>query len=115
MDEFMLYEEDFPYDELMEEYIITQLLEEKEEKFFNLPTKDLIKLVKGKGISIKDLSTIADINVKTLYNFNCGYSNLSKEKEEKIRNILFSLLDEGEFCFVTQEEIERRLKDETDI
>lgn len=110
MDEFILYEETFPYDDLMEEHIVTQLLEEKEEKFFNLSTKDLIKLAKGKGISIKDLSAMADINTRTLYNFNCGSRNLSKEKEEKIRNILFSLLDEKEFCFVSQEEIERQLK-----
>ena len=56
-------------------------------------TREMIKLARDKGITIKSLSDITDINLKTLYNYNCGRSNLSKEKEEKIRNILSCLLE----------------------
>ena len=104
------YEEDFPYDDLIEEHTINQLLEQKENDFFNLSTKDLIKLAKTKGISIKLLSKLTNISANTLYNFNCGYRNLSSEKEEKIRNMLYNLL-EDEFRIVTKKEVERQLNE----
>jgi hypothetical protein len=58
-----------------------------------METKEMIALAKTKGITIKKLSEITQINLKTLYNYNCGFSNLSKEKEEKIINTLSFLLD----------------------
>lgn len=58
-----------------------------------METKELIKKAREKGITIKSLAEMTDINAKTLYNFSCGFRNLSKEKEEKIRNILSCLLE----------------------
>ena len=43
-------------------------------------TRELIAIAKTKGITIKDLSKITDINISTLYHYNCG-STMSKEKE----------------------------------
>lgn len=56
-------------------------------------TRDLIKLARDKGLTIKTISELTDINVRTLYSFNCGCRELSKEKEEKIKQLLFFLLD----------------------
>jgi len=58
-----------------------------------METKELIKLAREKGITIKALAEMTNIKVRTLYNYSCGYRNLSKEKEEKIRNILSCLLE----------------------
>lgn len=58
-----------------------------------METKEMIKEARVKGITIKNLADMTDINVKTLYNYSCGYRNISKEKEEKIRNILSCLLE----------------------
>ena len=58
-----------------------------------MDTRELIKLARSRGITIKALSDMTDISVKTLYNFNCGSRNLSKEKEEKIQAILSFLID----------------------
>ncbi|SDB69824.1 helix-turn-helix transcriptional regulator [Butyrivibrio sp. INlla16] len=58
-----------------------------------METKELIKQAREKGITIKSLAEMTDINARTLYNYSCGYRNLSKEKEEKIRNILSCLLE----------------------
>lgn len=58
-----------------------------------MDTRDLIKLARTKGITIKALSDMTNISVKTLYNFNCGNRNLSKEKDEKIQAILSFLID----------------------
>lgn len=58
-----------------------------------MDTRELIKLARTKGITIKALSDMTDISVKTLYNFNCGSRNLSKEKEEKVQAILSFLID----------------------
>ena len=58
-----------------------------------METKEMIKEARVKGITIKNLADMTGINVKTLYNYSCGYRNISKEKEEKIRNILSCLLE----------------------
>ena len=58
-----------------------------------MDTRELIKLARTKGITIKALSDMTNISVKTLYNYNCGSRNLSKEKEEKIQAILSFLID----------------------
>lgn len=55
-------------------------------------TRELIAIAKTKGITIKDISNITEINISTLYHYNCG-SKISKEKEEKIYNTLLFLLD----------------------
>ena len=54
----------------------------------NVKTKERINQAKEKGITLKMLSKATDIKVSTLYSFNCGKSNLSKEKEEKLNKIL---------------------------
>lgn len=59
----------------------------------NMDTRELIKLARTRGITIKALSDMTNISVKTLYNYNCGSRNLSKEKEEKIQAILSFLID----------------------
>jgi len=53
----------------------------------------MIRIAREKGITIKAISDITNINLKTLYNWNCGRNNLSKEKEEKIINALSIILD----------------------
>ena len=58
-----------------------------------MDTRELIKLARTRGITIKALSDMTNISVKTLYNYNCGSRNLSKEKEEKIQAILSFLID----------------------
>ncbi len=58
-----------------------------------MDTRELVKQAREKGITIKALADITNINLKTLYNWNCGRSNLSKEKEEKIINALSIILD----------------------
>ena len=58
-----------------------------------METKEMIRLAREKGITIKALAEITNIKVKTLYNYNCGRSNLSQEKEEKIINALSIILD----------------------
>ncbi len=55
-------------------------------------TRELIAIAKSKGITIKDLSSITQIKLSTLYHFNRG-SNMSKEKEEKLYNTLVFLMD----------------------
>lgn len=47
-----------------------------------------LKEVKKKGISLKLIASLTNINVNTIYNFSSGKRNLSPEKEEKIINIL---------------------------
>ena len=64
-----------------------------EENYKKMDTRELIKLARTKGITIKALSDMTNISVKTLYNYNCGCRNLSKEKEEKIQAILSFLID----------------------
>lgn len=64
-----------------------------EGNYKKMDTRELIKLARTKGITIKALSDMTDISVKTLYNFNCGSRNLSKEKEEKVQAILSFLID----------------------
>lgn len=59
----------------------------------NMDTRELIKLARTRGITIKALSDMTNISVKTLYNYNCGSRNLSKEKEEKIQAVLSFLID----------------------
>lgn len=58
-----------------------------------MTTKELIRLARDKGITIKTISELTEINVNTLYNFSCGSKDLSKEKKEKINNILSFLID----------------------
>lgn len=60
-----------------------------------MTTRELIAIAKTKGITIKELSKITQINISTLYHFNGG-SNLSKEKEEKLYNTLLFLLDKSQ-------------------
>ena len=55
-------------------------------------TRELIAIAKTRGITIKELSKLTEINISTLYHFNCG-TRISKEKEEKIYNTLLFLLD----------------------
>ena len=59
----------------------------------DMDTRELIKLARSRGITIKALSEMTNISVRTLYNFNCGSRNLSKEKEEKVQAILSFLID----------------------
>ncbi len=42
-----------------------------------METKELIKQAREKGITIKSLAEMTDINARTLYNYSCGYRNLS--------------------------------------
>ena len=58
-----------------------------------MTTKEMIIKAREKGFTIKTIANITNINLSTLYNYNCGRNNLSKEKEEKVRNALFILLD----------------------
>lgn len=58
-----------------------------------METREMIRIAREKGITIKAISDITNINLKTLYNWNCGRNNLSKEKEEKIINALSIILD----------------------
>lgn len=58
-----------------------------------MDTREMIRQARDKGITIKTLSEITNIKLKTLYNYNCGRSNLSQEKEEKIINALSIILD----------------------
>ena len=58
-----------------------------------MTTKEMIKEARERGITIKQLAEITNIKVKTIYNYNCGRTNLSKEKEEKIINALSIILN----------------------
>lgn len=58
-----------------------------------METREMIRQAREKGVTIKAISDITNINLKTLYNWNCGRNNLSKEKEEKIINALSIILD----------------------
>lgn len=58
-----------------------------------MTTKEMIDKAREEGFTIKTISKITDINLSTLYNYNCGRNNLSKEKEEKIRYAISILLN----------------------
>ena len=51
-------------------------------------TKQMIDKARALGISVKMISEISNINIKTLYNYTCGRSKLSEEKQQKIQNAL---------------------------
>lgn len=54
--------------------------------------KQLLTKVTDKGITIKSLSIMADINPHTLYAFTKGATkNLSKENAEKLYKVLMQL------------------------
>ena len=42
----------------------------------------------SKGITMKLISNQTKINVGTLYNFNKGYQNISKDKEQTLSNFI---------------------------
>ena len=42
----------------------------------------------SKGITMKLISNQTNINVGTLYNFNKGYQNISKDKEQTLSNFI---------------------------
>lgn len=50
--------------------------------------QEKITIAKRKGISIKLIAELTNINVSTLYAVSSGKRNLSPEKEEKVNNIL---------------------------
>lgn len=50
--------------------------------------QEKIIIAKRKGISIKLIAELTNINVSTLYAVSSGKRNLSPEKEEKVNNIL---------------------------
>lgn len=58
-----------------------------------METKAMIIRAKEKGISIKLISEITGINKSTLYQWNSGRQNISKEKEDKVRSLLEFLLE----------------------
>ena len=53
-----------------------------------MDTRERINQAKSRGITLKMIANAAEIKVSTLYSYNCGKSNLSKEKEEKINKSL---------------------------
>lgn len=55
-------------------------------------THNLMTKAKEKGITIKYLSQLTDININTLYNYSSGKRNLSKDKELKLQTILSKLI-----------------------
>ena len=55
--------------------------------------QEKIKQIKKQAISIKYLAKLSEINISTLYSFTSGQRNLSKEKQEKLNNILNMLLN----------------------
>lgn len=63
-------------------------MREKEREVVQVNTREKLIQAKEKGITLKMIAQITDINVSTLYSYNCGKSNLSKEKEEKVNKAL---------------------------
>lgn len=63
-------------------------MKEKKKVGQKMKTKEKLNQAKEKGITLKMISSASDINVSTIYSYNCGKSNLSKEKEEKLNKIL---------------------------
>ena len=59
-----------------------------------METRQKLKEARKKGITIKYLALLSNIKANTLYQYNCGYRNLSIQKEQKIQKILEDILKE---------------------
>lgn len=56
-------------------------------------TKERLLEAKKRGISLKMIAIHTEININTIYSYNCGKTRLSKEKEEKINKFLDEVLN----------------------
>ena len=54
--------------------------------------KEKMLKVKNLGITIKFIALKTEINEATLYSFSCGKRDLSKEKAEKLNEVLDNIL-----------------------
>lgn len=48
----------------------------------------MISKARALGITVKGIAEIANINVDTLYNYNCGRRKLSQQKQNRLRAAL---------------------------
>ena len=61
------------------------------DKYKDIDTRKLLEQVK-KYYKMGTIANMADISLNTLYNYSCSHSNLSKDKENKLRSLLIGFI-----------------------